>query len=569
MRACAVLLVLAVVACGGSGGGGGGGGGGAPANGLSVSPTSLTFTAADPLAARPSSQLVTGTVTGVSSGIIFIRILVSGNAVSVSLPVVISATQAQSTVTPGDPSVLGSGTHTATITVVACTTDINCSGALLPGSPQTINVTYQIGQPFIPSTVAPGVGPANTAGQVILRGNNLSGATAVTFGGMQATTFNVVSSTEIHATYPATLGAGSHPVQVTGASGFGANLVLVSPTAYATAALAYPAAPQHMRGFVYDAQRQSLIVGLGYPTATTNKIVRYAFGSGAWQAPIEITHANVRDLALTHDSNTLLAISDTSITQLHPFALATFTSATRPTNSGTQADDFLKAIVVANDGNAVVLSSNANFGDLLIYRIPTNTFSSPRCCYFHPQAGGPANGASALWFESGLSGTEESHRGYLYSASTGILSRSSISVQHYHGVAGQRENINPPVFDRSGTRMAVPSTGIRFNVYDVGNSSLLGLLPTTTAAYAFAPSGNRAYTLDFDPGPCRIRAFDVPSTPGGTNPLTEITTDGYPVDIAGICPATSVTTPIRMLVSPGGETAFVAGDLRIAVVPLP
>jgi hypothetical protein len=105
-----------------------------------------------------------------------------------------------------------------------------------------------------------------------------------------------------------------------------------------------------------------------------------------------------------------------------------------------------------------------------------------------------------------------------------------------------------------------------YGVYDA-NFASLGSLPSTTAAYAVAPDGSRAYTLDLNTV-CRVRAFDLNSgTPGNANLLTEIVT-GFPITITD-CPASTSSTPIKMLVTPGNDTVFIAGNLRIAVVPLP
>jgi subtilisin-like proprotein convertase family protein len=62
---------------------------------------------------------------------------------------------------------------------------------------------------------APTTGPGGT--QVIISGTNLTGATAVTFGGIPATAFTVNSATTITATVPA--GAVSGPISVTTPNG--------------------------------------------------------------------------------------------------------------------------------------------------------------------------------------------------------------------------------------------------------------------------------------------------------------------------------------------------------------
>src|SRR5262249_22699829 len=213
--------------------------------------------ATDPNAPLPPSQTVTLTLNGTVSGTLYIKIVVTGDAVSsISDVTAISTTQGRATVNPADPGLLGGGTHSSVISVSACTTDPNCTGPLLAGSPQTVNVTYQIGTLPTPDAVAPRVGTANVAGEVVIRGMGFTGTTTVSFGGTPATALSVVSSTEIRATYPA-LPAGIHPVhlQAGGAAiPFTESLAIVSAPAYASTSLTYPSAPQSLRGVVYDAE---------------------------------------------------------------------------------------------------------------------------------------------------------------------------------------------------------------------------------------------------------------------------------------------------------------------------
>jgi hypothetical protein len=506
---------------------------------------------------------ITGTVNGFPGGTLFIRVTITGSAVAeVSGPVITAPNQGQLTVVPAQPATLGSGTHTSTITLIACTTDINCSGPQLPGSPQVVNVTYQVGQATVPAGVAPGVGPMGTVGQVILRGSGLGGATGVTFSGVAADSFTVISNTEIHASYPATLPADTHPVQIQGSSGqipFGASLKLVAPTAYAATSLSYPAGAAQLRGFVYDAGRQALYAALKFPDPATNLIARYAFVSGASWNVTQVTRPNLRDIALSLDGSRLLAISDTSIAQLDPDnGLITTTSALKPSSQATP-DERLKSIVVANDGNAVVMGGGPNFGQFYAYRILANTFSAGQCCYFHPVAGAPANGASALIVESGFSSQTAAHR---YSASSGTISQTSFMIHHLNNSPGDEENLNPAVFDRAGTRMIVAGFPLDYGVYDA-SFNRVGTLPATTAGYALAPDASRAYTLDLNGAVCQVRAFNLGP------PLAEITTGGFPINLGAPCPATNVDIPIRLLLTPGGETLFIAANAGISVRPLP
>jgi hypothetical protein len=136
-------LAALLIACGGGGGYGGGGGDSSRAS-LSVSPASLTFSAPSVRAGPPPTQVVTGTVTGKISGNLYINVSLNGTVVSVPGVTITGSNTGHAQVIPAMPSTLGPGSHTDTITVRACTTDINCTSGQLAGSPRTVSVTYTV-----------------------------------------------------------------------------------------------------------------------------------------------------------------------------------------------------------------------------------------------------------------------------------------------------------------------------------------------------------------------------------------------------------------------------------------
>lgn len=137
LRRSALLCLSMLAACGGGGGGGGSRGT------LSVSTRSLVFST-DWADVTPSSQDVTATVTGVT-GTLYVRIESTGPAVSmVSGVTITSETTGKATVYPANANTLGPGRFTGTITVHACTSSPACTTGELAGSPQTIDVTYDV-----------------------------------------------------------------------------------------------------------------------------------------------------------------------------------------------------------------------------------------------------------------------------------------------------------------------------------------------------------------------------------------------------------------------------------------
>jgi hypothetical protein len=135
-----MALVLALSGCGG-----GGGGGGPSGPRFSLSTHSLTFSASSPGAYVPP-QSIGATVTDVSGGTVYFLIQLSGTAVQTVTNVTITGpTSGVADVIPANSASLGSGTHRGTITVVACVNDPSCTSGVLAGSPQVVDVTYQVG----------------------------------------------------------------------------------------------------------------------------------------------------------------------------------------------------------------------------------------------------------------------------------------------------------------------------------------------------------------------------------------------------------------------------------------
>jgi hypothetical protein len=568
LACCCAVAVCLIAACSGGGGGGGGG----PPPQFVVSPANLSFSAASPNAARPASQPIMATVNGVSANALFVRIVITGPAVtSVDNLVVTGPNSGQMMVHVADPGTIGPGNHASVITVTACTTDINCSGPQLTGSPATINVAYQVGTvPAPPQAVAPSVGTSGVSGGVILRGSGFTPVTSVSFGGLQALSFTVMSSTEIRATYPP-LTAGAKAIALNGgAIPFGATLQIVDTPAFTSTTLPYPAAIQSMRGLAYDARHSALFVGANF-TASVNQLWRYRFNGTTWQAPDIVQVGNLRDLILSPDGAKLLTITDAALVEIDPVTLVQQVPIVPPPPIGGPAfGAILKAIVAANDGQAVVLNGGPNLGRRWLYSIASRTFTPASLDFYSlPVAGGPGNGSRVALIQGGISPAQPIRQ---YSASSGVISATAVAIAHSPGVAINDENVNPPVFDRSGTRMIVGFDAGGFGVFDANFGELGRLLPVANAiiaGYALSHDGKRAYALDVGAALCQVRAFDLDvAPPGAGNPFLAT---GTPVDLTlANCPAPNFESPVRMLLDPSGTTLFIAGTQSIAVVtPLP
>ncbi|HEY1286957.1 MAG TPA: IPT/TIG domain-containing protein [Burkholderiales bacterium] len=534
------------------------------------------------------------TVTGPTGGTLFARLVVTGDAVDVanSFVDILGPTQARITIRPVSPAGLAAGSsHTSVITLIACNTDPSCSGPQIGGSPATINVAYTVGPlttppvppapPVPPQTLAPSVGAASVAGDVVLRGSGFTPVTAVTFGGTPAADFTVMSDTEIRATYPA-LAAGTLNIGLNGgAVPFGPPLTLVAKGTLAAATLAYPTPPQNMRGLAFEPVTQTLFVGAGFSTPTNNQVVSYTFAAGSWQLTQAPMVSNLRNLALSLDRSRLLAITDTSIIELDPATLIAQPATLAPNVTTTTPDAFLKGIVATNDGQAFITSSSPTataIGQHWLYDIAARSITGPFNSYAFPETGGPDNGTRALIVQGG--GLLPVQQYSAFTGSVGPIIPTSFSLAHFHPVATRVENINLPAFDRNGSRMLVASFngGTIHAVYDanfdvlgrVPSNDLVGGIPVSTAAYAISPDATRAYILQIGAGVCRVRAFDLVTPPGPSVQYQELTITGFPINLSPNCPAADFTTPSRMLLDPTGNTLFIAGERLIRIVtPLP
>ena len=212
----------------------------------------------------------------------------------------ITGNTAQITAYPAAPSTLGSGIFTSTLIV----TGYSCANPgctqMTPGNTTTVVATYTI--PAVVQFVAPYVGTAGTTQNLILRGQGFQAFTVsdVQIGGV-STSFTVVNDTQITTSYPASLAAGTYPVQVIAPTSVGpatsqANLVLQNAPSYPATTIAYPSATSQVRRIIYDAQRQTLLVART-TSAATEEVDSFPY-SGGWSAGTSSTITGLADIAL-------------------------------------------------------------------------------------------------------------------------------------------------------------------------------------------------------------------------------------------------------------------------------
>ncbi|WP_372521720.1 IPT/TIG domain-containing protein [Sulfuricaulis sp.] len=652
LRFASVASCLILAACNGGGGGGGGGGSGGSTNGLSLSTNAISFNAPN-TSSTPASQIITATVTGVTSGTLYIKIVSTGPAVaSITNITVTSSTTGQGTINPAPANILGAGVHTSTVTVYACTTDPNCSSGQLAGSPQTVSVTYTVtgvaaspsslnytivnspvtgdlsrqftvtGYPnqnnwnagsnvpwlsvlpasgntgnaiqvtaslvqaqldgmfngtyagsititsssgstvSIPVTltisrtqvnyVAPYIATSGVAEEVIIRGENFNQVAVqnVKFGGTNATTFNVISDTEIRATHLA-LSAGSYPVQLQNNLGINrsrADLVVVDAQGL-SGNLSYGPLPpippggvpitRRVIGLGYDAERKTVVVGFSYsPSGVWSNQIMYFVYTTQWSVGTAQSIPNLTSITLSIDGKQWLAGTDTGITQIDA---ANFSSGiTTNHNINPSLGAYVKNLSPANDGNVpVVFDVSANFGlEAYRYNVRNPAFSDLGIATYHGDSAVSGDGSRVVI------GSDAGQMVYQYNASSGTTTFTGLSLPV----------LSTPVLNRTGSRIVFNGT----LVYD-GSYSYLGALPNNMVPYyppvVLSPNGTRAYVAEGS----TLRTYDLSA------PLV----GGYFPQIAVITFSSDVGTDVKMIISPDGKTLFLAGKNEVVVYPVP
>ena len=650
LRTLAFTVPMALIsACGGGGGDGSDGT-------FSLSTHRLSFSASDPSSeTAPNPEIVQATVTGVTSGNLYIRVEVAGDAVTGGDIAITGATTGQATIYPLSPALLGPGDHTATVTIYICTSSIECTSGNLSGSPQRVEVDYKIigiasaekaleytigntvapadltkdiavagypkadwtmtsdvdwllpsrtagatdttatltaavdqtvadtltngiyhgtitmtpatGEPVtIPVTLtlnrtevrlaSPGTEVAGFANEVTLRGDNfdLVTITGVRFGSVAATSYRLVSPSEIRATHPA-LPAGTYPVTVENAGNVARNLSVMSvvnPPNMATVAFATPpvTAGWYPRGVVYDAPRRAMLVGLLLNDGSgESHILRYTYNGTSWQGPTEaIIDGGLTTLSLTMDGKELLVgLGEALVRHLDPVTLAVL----KTSNSGGAYFEELSAMPLTNDGyilGGMASPSASGYQSVTKYSIREAAFVDlPEGINMLNDDGAAiasADGSTVL-----LGNTDAYGNGFeRYDASTGTFTHLTLQAPAY-GMAT----------DRTGSRYVIGNSGI----YD-RNLTLLGQLPDGLYTVVMSRDGSRVYALDWDR---QLWSFALGNV-GGTFTVTQL---GSPATLVQD-PSPSdgpAHYPVILTLSPDGGTLFISGTKYTIVMPAP
>lgn len=455
-----------------------------------------------------------------------------GTAAAVSVSAALDQTQVNA---------FDGGTYTGTVTLTPST-----------GAPITIPVTLTVARTQV-NYVAPYVAIAGTTGNVIIRGEHFSliTPTAVNFGTTPASSFTVVSDTEIHATYPA-LQTGPYTVHLVNSLGVDrttAQLVVINPTAYTAAVLQFPVTTNTplVTGLVYDAPRQALLVNTSY--AGSGTVLRYGYSSG-WSSLISVALPGYGAIAETVDGTAIIAayLDPTSnhftVAQLDPVVLTPLKTVADSQNSINTLTG--STIASSNNGHILINAQDlesADYWPMYDYSLLNGSLTN---------IAGPAEPAAANVAAS-LDGSALLAQAWnnLYDTATEEYdSNQDVLVSAPVQLPARTVELN-----RDGSRVIGYNSGSgQFTIYDAG-LNLLATLPASTLETVFGPISGRVYTLDTNN---TVRIFDL-SQPTVAGMYPEILPALTPIQAPSIGAAT---------ITPDEGALFLTTNGGVVVVPL-
>lgn len=497
---------------------------------------SITFSALGPDDQTPAVQIFTGTF---SVNTVYMAALAEGTAIE-RVTYTLSGRTATISVYPKAPAALGPGRHTARISIFGqVCADASCS-RLASGPAHYFSVSYAI--PQVIRGVAPYVAQEQSTGSVIIRGLGFQKftVTGVSFGGFPASQFSVTSDTQIEATHPG-LSAGRYGVQIQAEGApvparSDAELVVVTPPAVVAGVAPYPTAGLTVTRLLYDPERNALL-------AATNQnggeLLRFQYAGDTWSAAEVLPIDTLRDIALSSDGRTLLALTDSGVTPVEADTLAAGVAFNASLDDGTT----FTGIAVTNDGDAILTTTAGNnaASPLYLFEPRTGAFTSlPSLVNAAPVVSG--DGALVVLVQQD-STDATSPAVYQLSASDQSIATTGLTINR---------NVIAPAMDRFASRLALNGAA----AYD-SSYNLIGALPDTTLAVAFSPDGTRLYA--YDSVAAAIVTYDTTTTVGSGSSLNLV---DVPLAIA----ADPGGNP-HMVTSFTGDALFLGGSDKIVVVP--
>lgn len=422
-------------------------------------------------------------------------------------------------------------------------------------------------------TVAPYLGVLFGEREVIVRGANFNAAdvTGVQFGGVDATSFNIVSASEIRATTPGSLGAGSHAITLTGnaASALSdATFKVVAPAFYSSTHLPFPldaAANAQPGAIAYDAVGQRIFVAVDQPEGTLDFVASYTYqpiGVGSWARANAYTSFNeLKAMTFALDGESLLLSEAGATWSIGGSNGSGMAVSNLKLGGGRYAtlhagwtDNFINSIATANDGRAVLVSAAISGGRRPVYRYSslspvtdaTGSWNAPSLDQVVL-----GTGSEDGWFDNGVAGAAGDGSRVLIASSA-----EAANMYEYDSATSTMRRINQFMragaiqLDRTGSRILLNNT----HVYD-RDFQLLGQLAANTIAAVFSPSLPRIYAYD---SAGQLTSYDLTGT--AVTPIRSWS------------PSASAGDPSRrvvMTITAEGWTLLIAGTNGVLVEHIP
>jgi len=401
-----------------------------------------------------------------------------------------------------------------------------------------IPVALTIAKPQV-SYVMPFEGVTNRTANVLIRGKGFQSLVnpSVQFGSSAATSFNILSDTEIKASYGA-LAAGDYPVNI---HGTGSTLVTFAtlsvrdPIGYSYAVI--PGAGLPVKDLFYDNVLQALFVYFDGSTA----IRRWKFYDAVPPSfPAQWVSGDASDIVIQYggvgrmpDGKSIYAVQQSvgNILKIDPAKLSTL----RLSGNASAAVTYSSG-AFANDGKLLFTEKNG----IGRYDVPANNFDFP---------GAYSNGFDSAQriAKASLDGSKiffvsrnVSSQVQMYNASTGGLTVSGLSTM--------------------GTTVSVDISGnkvlIGRNIYD-SNLTLLGTFPATSLGGVVNGDGTVAYSYESATVGGAIKKYNL-NAGNGTGGFVEVASTNIP-DTPG-------AGNVAMTLTPDQGTLFVGGATQLIVI---
>lgn len=441
------------------------------------------------------------------------------------------AVQATASIDPTQLSTMPAGNYTGNVALNYQSAD-GSTGTL------TVPVTLNLQLPLV-QAVSYYVATANTAGSVILRGQNfdLAGSNPVLLGATSATNVAMDSTTQATVSFGA-LSAGSYHVQYQNAAGINrgvAKLFVMSPQSIAYQVISAPTTRTHL---IVDAERSTLYAA--NPADQELEIYRYTGGTLVASSPLVIV--GLQDAALSPDGKSLVVVSNQGVSEVDL------------TQSTLQAQMMASVpyplyIAMGNDGKYFITTNCAScsgFTQSYLYDGRSKVLGTPSTYPYN------------YFYEGYLAGSADGS--HIYIGSNGVSPAQTVSAftakDDTLTATPANFNLYAASVSRNASRVILQNT----EVFDI-NLNLLGHIPGNNGSVV-SPDATRAYAFSNSSGAV-LNVYDLTAAliTGAKYPLLQSITLAND-------PGYSYSGSVQLAVSADQKTVFVSGTNSILAVPV-